>query len=94
MHTFTLSALSHLVMALFPKLLRLTSYRGGGRSEGTWERERRGKVKGGAGSGMGRDRREAQRARKMNGNAKLSGIRDRGFSKKFQRPGMSSAPRT
>lgn len=38
-----------------------------GREEGNGNRE--------AGSGMGRDRREVQMARKMNGNMQLPGVR-------------------
>jgi hypothetical protein len=41
-----------------------------------------------AGSGMGRDRREIQRPRRMNGNVQLLGVGSQGISIKSQRPGL------
>jgi hypothetical protein len=43
---------------------------------------------------VGRERREAQRARRMSGNMQLSGLGIEGISRKSKRPGMEEAPGT
>jgi hypothetical protein len=48
----------------------------------------------GAESGIEGDRREPQRARKMNGNMQLQGMTGRGNLSKLQRPCMEEALRT
>jgi hypothetical protein len=54
------------------------------REEGQWKR--------GAGSSMGRERREVQRARRMNENMELLAVRVMTTSRNSQRPGMGEAP--
>jgi hypothetical protein len=44
------------------------------RKEGMWVGEGRGKANRGAGSGVRRVRREAQRAKRMNGNLQVQGV--------------------
>ena len=46
----------------------------------------------GTGSGMGRDSREAQRAKRMNGNIQLQGVWGGGMFRKSQRSGMRNLP--
>jgi hypothetical protein len=54
--------------------------------------EGKGRGKRGTGSGMGRDRREDQRAKRMSGNLQLLGEEgEGGISRKFQRPGKGQA---
>lgn len=50
-------------------------------------------ARGWAGASVGRNRREAQRARTMNGNLQLLGVGVGGISRKSQRPGMEEAHR-
>ena len=45
-------------------------------------------------SRMGRDRRESQRAKRMNGNMQLFGVESMRLSRKSQRAVMRDAPRT
>jgi hypothetical protein len=47
-----------------------------------------------AGSDVGRNRREYQRDRRLNGNKQLPGWGNGEISKKSQRPGMEEAPRS
>ena len=57
-----------------------------------WVGERMGKVMERSGSGVGRNRREGQRTRRMNGNLKLLGVGGR-ISRKSQRPEMGEVSR-
>ena len=64
--------------------------RGSGKKGPGWERG--GLEERGPGSGMGRDRIEDQRARRMNGNMQLLGVG--GISRESQRPEIREAHRS